>query len=191
MDEESQIIKENDLPWEIEQIPDDQILYRQIIASKRKGNRPKKYPPESHFSLRDDEDSLSFNWDKYIDVIKNFKLIGITFSAKGDFLQYDGFVIYKYEVRFLKAIDKFNKLLHTPNFFGAPSPVGQPNNKSHVSLYYDVDDIGVRTQLSDYCQDNIDYCRCEFDVSSLKEEINQLRLRNNHTPYHNLWEFED
>ncbi|RYE12450.1 MAG: hypothetical protein EOP34_10805 [Rickettsiales bacterium] len=188
MDEGVEI--DSTLPWDIENIDENQVVYRQIPASKRTGNRPKKYPAEGNFALKDNEDSLSFNWERYIDIPKNFSLLSITANSKGTLIDYTGFVIFKYPVSFLKSMEKFQDIKHSPLYIDCPSPVGKPNNKSHVSLYYDENDQGVRAQLSDYCLDNFEFSNCDFPISSIKHEIEELRNRNNDTPYHNLWEFD-
>lgn len=188
MDEETQKIN-IDSPWEIQALNDDDIVFRQIPVSQRETHRNKKVPSESQFALKPYEKELSFNWNGIIDVPKNFKLIGITHSKKGAFLDATSFKIFKFPIRFLKTLDKFEKIIHTPVFDTAPSPVGKPNNKSHSSLYCGDFNEGTRLQLQEYCINND--CECIFDITSIREEIIELIARNNDTPYHNYWEFND
>lgn len=188
MDEETQTVNEA-FPWEIQALTDDDIVFRQFPVSQRETYREKKIPLESQFALKPDEDELSFNLSGIIDIPKNFKLIGITHSRKGTFLDATAFKIFKFPVKFLKTLGKFEKIIHTPKFDSAPSPVGRPNNKSHSSLYCGEFNEGTRVQLRDYCREND--CECIFDIKSIREEIVELIARNNDTPYHNYWEFED
>jgi len=176
-------------PWEIQPITNDDIVFRQVPVSQRETFREKKIPLESHFALRPGEDELSFNLDGIIDVPKNFKLIGITHSRKGAFLDCATFKIFKFPVVFLKTLGKFEKIIHTPKFDGAPSPLGRPNNKSHSSLYCGEFNDGTRAQLRDYCKYND--CECPIDINSIKQEIAELIERHTDTPYHNYWEFDD
>ncbi len=187
MDEGAQVIKEN-CPWEIVEITEEDFVYRQIPVQKRIVNRNRKYPSESCFILRDFEDSLSFNLERYINVDKNYKLIGITYS-NGSWLNYTSFKIIKFPVIFLRSLSKFSNINHSPVNNGQPSDVGHPNNKSHTSLYCEAFDEGVRVELSDYCLESNN--ECEFDVKLIREEIEALRGRGNETPFHNLWDFDN
>lgn len=190
MDEKVEV-KEDDCPWPIESVDDNSFVYRQIPAFKRIGKRPRQYPGEGHFELRADEDSLSFNWEKHIELNQNFKLIGLSYNKEGKYLDYTGYKVFKYSVNHLKQLSKFEAINHSPKFEGAPSAVGSPNNKAHVSLHCGTFDNGTRVSLSDYCIDNFDDSHCAFDVKTLVGEIEDLRIRANDTPYHKDWIFEE
>jgi len=180
----------NNYPWNPEVINEEDFVYRQVPVQQRISNRGKKYPSESHFILRESEDSLSFNWAKYIDVQKNFQLIGISYF-RDKFLDYTAFKIFRFPVNFLKSLSKFKRVEYSPVFNGLPSPIGQPNIKSHTSLHCDAFDDAIRAELSDFCLDNYEQSYCEFDVKLVRAEIEELRARGNDTPFHMLWDFPD
>lgn len=178
-------------PWPVEQIEGESFLYRQIPVHARVTSRGKKFPGEGHFELRDGEESLSFNWNKHIDVPKNYILLGLTFNINDLYLEYTGYKIFKYPVSFLKALPKFISLDHTPNYYGSPSPNGKPNNRAHSSLDCGIFDDGTRVALSDYCIENIEESECNFKIKAIKGEIEELRARANDTPYHKEWDFAE
>ena len=180
MDEKFEV---NNIPWPIEEIPSEDFVTRQALPMERTGKRPRKFPKESHFKLRPGEDGLSVNWVKYLDTKSNFILLGLTHNRNGDYLDYSGFKIFKYSVKFLRSLDGVADVEHKPIYNGNPAPVGKPNNRAHAIVIYP-DDEEIRMNLSDYCRENFDHSFCEFDISSLDQEINNLRERLNDTPYH-------
>jgi len=187
MDEKAEVATPN-CPWEIQTITDDDFAFRQVPVNLRETHRTRKIPTESSFALRPNEDSLSFNLKAIIiDVSKNFKLMSITHTSSGKFVEVTAFKIFEFQINFLKTIGKFEAITHTPQFHGAPSPIGKPNNKSHLSLFCGEFNEGSRVQLKEYCMEND--CECQFDINSIREEIAELRARSNDTPYHNYWEF--
>lgn len=176
-------------PWLLIEINSEDYIFRQASVGgtiKRK----RRVPSEACFTLRPGEGDLSFNVERFIDAYKNYLLIGITDSFKGA-LKVDTFRVFKLPVKFVESLEAFKAILHTPNFYDAPSPVGKPNNKAHVSLQCINYDVGFRTEIADYCQDNSDECCYEFDFEEIKKDVAKLRMRGNETPYHNYWNFED
>lgn len=188
MDEGIEVV-EDQCPWESEEIQDNQLLYRQIPVMLRKGNRPRMYPGEGCFELRENEDSLSFNLKDKIEPSQNYILIGLSSNGKGGLNDYTAYKIFQFSVSFLFSLPKFEAILHTPVYGGNPSPVGSPNNPAHVSLLCGNFDEGTRVLMSDYCLDEFDNSEIEFKVATLRNEIEELRNRANDTEYHKEWDF--
>lgn len=183
----------NASPWPSIEITDDgSNLIRFIAASKRVTSRTHKIPGTEHFTLRKDlgEDSLSFNCEAIADVEMSFSLIGLTFGENGKFIDYTGYVFFRYAVKFLLSLPKFERIMYSPTYHGNPSPLGTPNNKSHTSLYCGDFDIGTRSLLSLYCQDN-EETYLKFKVGTIRDQIEALKLRENDTPFHKDWIFEN
>lgn len=187
MDGEFEINREQS-PWPSIEISSEDYIFRQASVSNTI-KRKRRVPSEACFILRPDEKDLSFNIERFIDAYKNYLLIGITHSAKGP-LQVDTFRVFKLPVSLVKSLQAFKTIRYSPNFYGAPSPIGKPNNKSHVSLQCSNYDVGFRTEMAEYCQNNSDKSCFEFDLKEIKKDVEQLRLRGNETPFHNNWEFE-
>ncbi|RZJ86437.1 MAG: hypothetical protein EOO20_18300 [Chryseobacterium sp.] len=189
MDEGVEIV-DGTCPWESEEIQNDQFVYRQIPVMKRQGTRPRMYPNEGCFELRGNEESLSFNLQDKITPHQNYILIGLSDNGNGGLNDYTAYKIFKFPVNFLVGLPKYEAILHTPVYEGSPSPVGKPNNPSHVSLLCGNFDDGTRVLMSDYCLEDFDNAAIEFKVGLLKKEIDELRARANDTPYHKEWVFE-
>ncbi|MBB2148823.1 hypothetical protein [Pedobacter gandavensis] len=179
-------------PWEVEEITDDCTLYRQVHVIQTSG-KPRRSPNESHFGLRPDEIYLSFNWQKHIDLDKNFKLIGISLSKKLDWLNIAEFHIFKYPVQFLRGLPQVKIVTHDPVYDEAniPSPIGFPNNRAHSAVYCIENDLKFRTLMVDYCKEKYDEAKCEFNKDSIKDEIEDLRKRANDIPFHKDWNFSE
>jgi len=182
----------NDSPWNSEQIPQESNLLRQIPAFKRDTEtaRPHKFPGPDHFALREDleEDSLSFNWETYASIEKSYTLIALTIGSNGKHIDYTGYVFYRYPVEFIIGLPKFEKLIHDPKFYGNPSKVGQPNNKSHALLYCGNFDVSTRALLSLYCQEETGSLLA-FKVKTIRDDIEDLKTRAPDIPYHKDWVF--
>lgn len=188
MDEGTEVIVDS-CPWESEEIETTQSVYRQIPVILRKGNRPRMYPGEGCFELRENEDSLSFNLKDKITPKQNFILIGLSDNGKGGLNDYTAYKIFQFSVEFLKDLPKYEAILHTPVYDGSPSPVGTPNNPAHVSLFCGNFEDSTRALMSDYCLEDFDNKAIEFKVGTLKVEIDELRARANDTEYHKKWDF--
>lgn len=169
-----------DCNWEIEDIPDHAYLFRQATSKQRVTEGNRRFPNEAFFTLREGEDGLSCNWDKYSSIKDSFILIGLRFNSRQQYLDYKSFKIFKLSVGFLKSIEGIT-VIHKPEFNGNPAPIGRPNNKSHSEICY-LDDVEIRTKLSDYSREND--CYCDFDINSLEKEILALREKLNDTAYH-------
>lgn len=191
MDEVAQI---NDLPasWSIESFTDDCLLFRSCHYSQReKVSKKRRHPSEACFSLRNNEEALSFNWSKYAEANRGFIVLGLRYGVNGEFLHYKDYTFFKLPYIFLKELEGIAKIVHSPDFNGNPSNVGIPNNKSHSLLFYEDDDLQTRMNLTDYCNNNYDDCKCEVEFQIIDSEIENLRERLNDTEYHKLWEFEN
>jgi hypothetical protein len=185
---------ESIMPWDLEKINDpNSYLFRLIPASKRVGKRPRMYPSEACFILRDymNEDSLSFNWDKYANSETNFILRGISYSESGGWIDCSSNVLFKFKIGFISSLKKFEKFEHSPDWLGNPSPTGKPNNRSHISLFCGTFDDGTRAELSDYSINNFDETHCPINLKDVREEIDRLRECANDTPFHKDWDFTE
>lgn len=172
------------LMYPVEFIPDESYVFRQTVPRERTGNKNRRFPNESHFELREGETGLSVNWDKYMDVEKNYLLLSLTKSPKsGNFLDHSMFKIFKYPVRLFRSISKINSVKHVPIFNGDPSEVGLPNNRAHSEVCYE-NDIEICVKLSDYCNTSFDDSCCDFDVNSINDKVVELRNMLNDTPFH-------
>lgn len=189
MDDGIEVIK-SDCPWQHEDILDDQYLLRRIAANKRESGRNHKFPGASHFALREEigEKSLSFNWNKYANEKESYTLVGLTHDRNGNFIDYSVYVFFTYPVDFIKSIPRFERIEHSPEWYGNPSEVGRPNNKSHASLFCGDFNIATRSVLSLYCQNN-EKSYLKFKLKTIRDEIEDLKARHNNTPYHKDWKF--
>lgn len=170
--------------YPVEFIPDESYVFRQTVPRDRTGSKKRKFPNESHFELREGEAGLSVNWDKYIDVEKNYLLLSLTKSSKsGNLLDYSMFKIFKYPVSLFRSISKIDNVNHVPIFNGNPSAVGSPNNQAHSEVCYE-NDIEICVKLSDYCNACFDDSYCEFDVSSINDKVLELREMLDNSPFH-------
>ena len=188
MDGKPKIDNEDFCPWPEIKISNQDYIFRQALVSKTNGKREYRSPKEACFDLRPGEDYLSFNIDRFITSRQNYLLLGITKNTKGDFLEIDTFRVFKIPISFVKSLKEFKSVEHSPNYYGAPSPIGKPNNKSHTSLCSNYD-VGFRTEMAEYCQKNITECYYNHDLLEIRGEIDQLRIRGNETPFHYNWEF--
>jgi hypothetical protein len=174
------------MSFEIETIPDDCFVLRQTVPIERTGTKKRKFPNESHFELRDGEAGLSVNWDRYMDVEKNYLLISLTKSLNsGNLLDYSIFRIFKYPVSLFRGISKIEDVKHVPIFNGNPSAVGFPNNQAHSEVRYK-NDVEIFVKLSDYCNTCFDDSYCKFDLSSINNRVLELRGMLNNNSFHKL-----
>jgi hypothetical protein len=171
------------IPWETELIPDSDTIYRRIHFTVRQ--RKRREPTESAFGLRPDEKYLSFNWGKYINVPETFISIGLNHNVKKNWVNIRDFTLLHFNVGFIKTMPDVASVLHKPSYYGNPSPVGLPNNRSHAGVYFDDDDDSkFRSTIAKWAQDNLSGCDCEFEHSNIDDELNELRERGNETKYH-------
>jgi len=191
MDETTEAIV-NDIPWPLEEITIDCELYRHVHYSHRpKYQGKRRHPNESHFILKDGEDGLSFNWNKYAKEKRGLIVIGLKIGNNGSFIPISDYSYFKFPVSFLYSIVGVYEIVHNPIFNGDPSEVGSPNNKSHSLVVFDRDDLSVRVNLSDYCNEHYESAKCDTDLAEIASRLNELRDRLNNTPYHKLWVFEN
>ncbi|MEX1120652.1 MAG: hypothetical protein WED82_00865 [Balneolales bacterium] len=169
--------------WPIEEIPHSDQVYRQVPPPDRIGKKSRRYPNEGHFSLAAEEKGLSVNWDKYVTVKSVFELISLRLNKKGNFTDYSGFKIYKFPVGLIKTFDRIADVEHDPVCKGNPAPPGTPNNRAHSLVLHD-DDLEIRVKLSEYCRDNHSESHCDFPISTLENEINEMRENVTSTIYH-------
>lgn len=175
------------MAYPIEMIPDESYVYRQVLPYERKrvGKKRRRFPSESHFELRVGENGLSVHWDKYINVKKIYLLLSLTHNSKGNFLNHTAFKVFRYPVQFLRSIDKIEDVIHTPNFYGNPAPVGKPNNRAHADVLYE-NDMEIFVKLRDYCDEEYDNAYCKFNVNSINDKSEKLRKLLNDTEFHKL-----
>lgn len=178
--------------WPTENVNDDDNLLRLVHIAKtckvalESGKR--RIPNEASFALRPGEEGLSMNWSKYCCEKKSLHIKGITYSNRGtEFIDISQNLVFKFPIYFLKD---YGDVRHTPIWISNPSPVGEPNNKSHCELFPH-NDLKMRTNLSDYCRNEYHNSICEIEMKVIQEEINELRKRLNDTPYHKDWNFDE
>lgn len=181
----------DECPWKPEEINSDQFLLRHVSPRQTEKVGGRRYPGPDHFMLREDigETYLSFNWESYADAERCHVLIGISFGDNEEFRKPDGVIHFKYPVEFLETVRGFEKVEHIPEWSGNPSPVGRPNNKSHTGLFCQVFGIATRSQLSEYCHDYPD-TRVKLNFNIIREKVEELKKRENNTPYHRDWIFD-
>ena len=169
--------------WQVEKIPGEDIVYRQVhilAAPKKEGRR---IPNEANFSP--DGDGLSVHWNKYITIEGIYQILGLSYNAKNNYINFTQFKVYGFPINFVRSVSGINDVIHSPVINGNPAPVGHPNNRAHASVMYP-DDEEIRLKLADYVLNNYQQSYCDVDVSGLSSEIQQLRERLNNTPYHCL-----
>ncbi len=181
----------DECPWPVEEFSLEETLLRRILAFNRETKRDHKFPGPDHFALREDqgETSLSFNWEKYADAETCYIVLGLTKGHDGSFIDPSGYVFFRYPIEEIVFLPKFESLEHDPSWNGNPSPEGLPNDRSHTLLYCGNFDNGTRALLSLYCQEKLD-SQVKVKFKMVREEIAQLRLRINQTPFHSDWNFE-
>ena len=132
------------LPWEIEPIPDTSQVFRLIPAHMvKKGSR---IPSESMFVP--DADGLSVDWDKYSTPEESLVRTGLTFRFQSEeFKDPARFLVFELHVGEVRKIESIVAVNHTPVFYENLPPVGRPNNRSHSSIIGS--DEEVRLKLRD------------------------------------------
>ncbi|MEX0966750.1 MAG: hypothetical protein WD077_05895 [Bacteroidia bacterium] len=179
MDEESGL-EEN--PFEVKEIHEEHNVFRQVHFSDLVGPKKKRFPSEAHFAP--DPDGLSVYWGQMINAMGVLITIGLSFKKDDTFKNPTEFKVLEFTVSYLRSIEGVLDLIHTPQFNGNPAAVGSPNIPSHASVRYGIEDLEVRVNLSDYCRENREEVFCSINANSVLEEVEQLRLRLNDTPYH-------
>ncbi|WP_099369610.1 hypothetical protein [Sphingobacterium sp. 1.A.5] len=178
--------------WPTENIDDEDNLLRLVPIAKTckiaLDSVKRRIPNEASFALRPGEEGLSMNWSKYCCEKKSLHIKGITYSTSGTgFIEISQNLIFKFPVYFLKD---YGDVKHTPIGKSNPSPIGEPNNKSHSELFPH-NELKMRVNLSDYCRKEYHYSFCKVDMKLIQEEVNELRNRLNDTPYHKDWNFDE
>lgn len=173
------------MSFEVEIIPDNAFVYRQILPHEWIGLKKRRFPSESHFELRPDEEGLSVNWDKYITVENNYILIALTKNSKDKFQNHTAYKIFRYPTELFRNIEGIEDLIHKPVFNGNPAPIGKPNNQSHSEAIY-VNDPEILLKLSDYCNVEHETSFCKFNVNSINDRVKELKAMLNDTPFHKL-----
>ncbi len=174
--------------WKVEVIPDNGNVFRRVPTTpshtiKTEGRR---CPNESHFILKEGEEGLSVNWDKYITLKGNFILQALTYKHNQQvYCEYTGYIIFSFPIKELRRMEGIKDVFHRPVYNGNPANAGSPNNRSHSEIEYS-NNLQARMDLVDYCNSNFDTSFCDIKVAEIKDEIEQLRKRLNDTPYHKL-----
>jgi hypothetical protein len=132
------------IPWEIEPIPDTTAVYRMVPSHMvKKGSR---IPSESMFMP--DADGLSVDWDKYATPEESLIRVGLTFRFNTqEFKDPTCFLVFKLKVGQTRQMEGVSQILHSPVFHAEPPLIGQPNNRSHSSIFGT--DEEVRLKLRD------------------------------------------
>ena len=159
--------------FDIEIIPDSDMVYRQVHVLQTQKINNCRIPNEANFYA--DEDGLSVNWNKYIDVERIYRLLAISYNKTGKYIEYTAFKIFQFPVNFLRALEGVKALNHAP-IYNDPEIKGKPNNQAHSLVVYSNDEQ-IRLELCDYVSNNYDTCYCQTDVKSLEIEIIELRNR--------------
>ncbi|MGN7722273.1 hypothetical protein [Chitinophaga sp. 22620] len=166
-------------PKPIEVITNECFVYRQAHIDKLKN---KRIPSESHFIP--DSDGLSVYWNRHCTVNEIYILIGLSYRhKKTEYKNHEHFKVFKLNAGMLRSINGVQDVLHTPIINGNPAPLGQPNNYSHSSVIYENDEE-IRMKICDFISENYDECYCDFEPSSLNDQIAALRERLDNTEYH-------
>ncbi|MEX2411971.1 MAG: hypothetical protein WD607_11515 [Candidatus Paceibacterota bacterium] len=136
--------------WKKEHIPDDSSLFRHVHKTNM-DKRNRRIPSESNFSIKKGDEGLSVDWDKYTTPGKIFARISNTYKfGKTEFKDHKDFYIYKLDTRFVRNIPDVRKISHDPLFNGDPASIGNPNNRAHSLVLFDLhNDPEVRTKLRD------------------------------------------
>ena len=172
------------MAFQIEIIPNKDFVLRRVLPFERTGPKKRRFPNESHFELRPNEKGLSVNWEKYLSLSQNYIIIGLTYKmGTKKFQDHTAFKIFKFPVSFLRSIVEIQDVIHSPIYNGNPAPVGNPNNIAHSEVLYE-NDVEIYVKLSSYCDENFNEACCNFEVNSVNEKIEELRLLLNDTPYH-------
>jgi hypothetical protein len=164
-----------DGPWEQELIPDESNVLRQVHFSHlTSSTKKKRFPNETHFTPGGD--GLSVNWDRYCDTLLAYIIIGLTHKSNRQYKNPVDFKVFKMHVQILRKIDGIEDVIHDPKFYGNPSVIGNPNNRSHSLIKYPNDEE-LRLKLSDLIRDNYDESICKCDASLIEKEVGELRER--------------
>jgi hypothetical protein len=180
-----------DEKFEVEVITANCLLNRHVpVLQTLKDTEKRRFPTEAHFVLKDGEDGLSVNWDKYSSPERGLIVVGLMKGINGEFRKIDALLNFQIPSHICIASGINVQIEHKPLFHDNPSEVGQPNNKAHAEVLYTNEDLDVMVNLSDYCAKHIE-AFCKVDYNALKADIEELKARVNDTEYHKMWNFEN
>ncbi|MBV9576522.1 MAG: hypothetical protein JO149_07850 [Gammaproteobacteria bacterium] len=114
----------------------------------------RRKPSESNFSVKEGEDGLSVNWNKYSTPISSLIRVGKTYKhGKTQFKNPNDFYVYKLKVEYVRSIKKIKEIQHNPLFYATPPIIGKPNNKAHTLVKWEyIDDLEIRVKLRDHAK---------------------------------------
>lgn len=182
MDEKPGLAEERN-PFPIQDIQDNNSIYRQVPVIETEKREGRRFPIESHFMPNPD---LSVYLAELIEVKDVFLTIGLSFKTNTtEYKKPDTFLLYQIPVEFIQSLEGVSDIKHSPVYNGNPASVGHPNIPSHASVYYSPEDNDVRVNLSDYCRTEQD-ARVNFKISSINDELEELRQRLNNTRFHRI-----
>ena len=156
--------------FQIELIPDEDFVYRQVPVLALPKIDNKRVPNEANFIP--DNDGLSVNWDKYCDEDTCYKLLGLTYNNKQQFINITVFKLIKLNVGYVRNIEGIQGVIHDPKI---EESKGSPKNWGHSLIVYKNDEE-VRLKLADYCRENNLICP-KPNFSNLNKEIDELKAR--------------
>lgn len=191
MDEVIEAVLES--PWPSEDFTQECILFRHCHYAKRErlSKKERRHPSPANFTLRPGEDALSFNWGRYADASRGHILVGLTYDKSDNFINHKDYTFFQFPYSELSIIEGVVNVKHDPSFTGNPSEVGKPNNKAHSLVFLESDDLGIRVNLSEYCNQNYEQSKCVVIHSEIDQSLDDLRARLNNTEYHRLWNFQE
>ncbi|OYD43934.1 hypothetical protein [Sphingobacterium cellulitidis] len=151
----------------------------------------RRIPNESVFELREGEEGLSMNWDKYICEKKSLILRGLTYKKNStDFIDPSSCLVFKLPTSMIKD---YANIKYSPIFIGNPSPIGFPNNKSHCDVIPSNEGMALKLMMDlvDYCKNEHEKAFCDTNYKSLRPILEEYRAQGNNTPFHTDWEFAE
>jgi hypothetical protein len=167
-------------------IPDEDEVYRQVPLTEL-DNDGARFPRPDHFTIKykRGEKDLSVNWSIHTSVEHTYCVIGLTNNYKGEYKDPTKYKLFSIPVAFLRSIKGIEQVLHTPSFNGNPADLGNPNNYSHASIYFPIEEQQeIRKKLSTYCNQNYDASFKQVDYAIICPIIEKLKERKQSTKYH-------
>ncbi len=151
----------------VEDIPNEDYVFRNIHCAQHKKWKAKRTPNESDFSLRPGEDGLSVNWDKYCSLAHAFILVGIQKDRNLQFRNPAEFKIIKLnigEVRNLSTLGMEVDVRHDP----------LQDNKAHSLICYE-DAEEIRLKLCDLVS-NTEQPLLTIDFELINNQLEERRI---------------
>ncbi|GEM_PF-4405491 len=162
-----------------------------LVDRQDSGSGKRRIPNESVFELREGEEGLSMNWDRYICENKSLILRGLTYKKNStDFIDPSSCLVFKLPI---SMITDYANVRYSPVFIDNPSPVGSPNNKSHCDIIPSSEGMALKLMMDlvDYCKNEHEKAFCNTKFKTIRPKLEEYRERGNNTPFHTNWEFSE